>query len=202
MEPNLLIGRVMLRKLLKVSAFSAWFSFTISGAAAQKVIHAYAGIVSAVNPVSGTITVTADDSSSEVFKDPGETKSSSLLDKKLRDGLVPMNTVKEKGTYVIVYYFSDGPDRLAIGLRNLGPGPFIEEIGKIVKIQNHAIVIRGQSGAVQSFNVNADTIAEASVGAVGGSKYQPEKGDQVRVTATAAEKGAANALFIDGTVVD
>lgn len=195
-------GGLMLNKILRTCALAGWFSVAISGAAAQEIIHVYAGIVSEVDAGSQTLTVASNDGSQQIFNYTADAKSVALINKKMREGVVAVNTVKDKGTYVIVYYFSDGPDRLAIGLRNLGPGPFIEEIGKIVKIQNHAIVIRGQSGAVQSFNVNADTIAEASVGAVGGSKYQPEKGDQVRVTATAAEKGAANALFIDGTVVD
>jgi len=53
----------MLRKILKTGALAGWFSFAISGAGAQEIIHAYAGTVSAVDAVSRTITVALADSS-------------------------------------------------------------------------------------------------------------------------------------------
>jgi hypothetical protein len=190
----------MLRKILKTGALAGWFSFAISGAGAQEIIHAYAGTVSAVDAVSRTITVALADSSQEIFNDTADAKSSALLNKKMRDGVVAVSSVG-KGAYVIVYYFSSGKDHIAVGLRNLGPGPFIEEIGTVFKRDDHSIAIRGKSGAVETFNVNPGTVAETSVGAVGGLKFQPEKGDHIRITATAA-KGSADAQFIDGTVVN
>jgi hypothetical protein len=180
----------MLRKMFKTGALAGWFVFAISGTAAQEVIHAYAGTVNTVDAANRTITVNDEDGYPAIFKDTADAKSSALLNKKLRGGVVSVNSVTERGTHVIVYYFTSGIDRVAVGLRNLGPGPFIDEIGTDVKSEERTIVIRSKS----------DMIAETSVGVIGGLKFQPEKGDQVRITATAAN-GAPDALFIDGTVV-
>ncbi|MGA2652206.1 MAG: hypothetical protein ABSF28_16860 [Terracidiphilus sp.] len=190
----------MLRKMFKTGALAGWFVFAISGTAAQEVIHAYAGTVNTVDAANRTITVNDEDGYPAIFKDTADAKSSALLNKKLRGGVVSVNSVTERGTHVIVYYFTSGIDRVAVGLRNLGPGPFIDEIGTVVKSEERSIVIRSKSGQVQSFNISPDMIAETSVGVIGGLKFQPEKGDQVRITATAAN-GAPDALFIDGTVV-
>jgi hypothetical protein len=191
----------MFRTILKTAVLAGFFSFAISGASPQEIIHAYAGTVSAVDAVSRTITVAAADSSKEIFNDTADPKSFALLNKKMRDGVVAVNTVREKGTYVIVYYFSNSNGHIAVGLRNLGPGPFIDQIGTVFKHGEHFIAIRRKSGEVQTFNVNSDTVAETSIGAIGGLKFQPEKGNQVRVTATAAN-GSADAQFIDGTIPD
>jgi hypothetical protein len=189
----------MLRKMLKAGALAGWFFLAISGTA-QEVIHAFAGTLRAVDAGSRSITLVDDDGYPAIFKDTADAKSAALLNKKMRGGVVSVSSVTEKGTRVIVYYFSSGNDRIAVGLRNLGTGPFIDETGTVVKFEERSIVIRSKSGAVQSFNVGPDMIAETSLGAIGGLKFQPEKGDQVRITATAT-KGAADALFIDGTVV-
>jgi len=191
----------MLRKIMRSCALAGWLSFAISGVAAQEIIHVYAGIVSAVDAGSLTVTIAANDSSQEVFNYTADAKSVEQIPRKMRDGVVAVNTVKEKGTYVIMYYFIHGKIRTAVGLRILGPGPFIEEIGTVVVIEGRTIAIRKKSGAVQSFGVRPNTIAESSLGPVEGLKFQPEKGDLVRIIATAQNDGG-NALFIDGTAAD
>jgi hypothetical protein len=44
-------------------------------------------------------------------------------------------------------------------------------------------------------------IAETALGSVEGQKFQPEKGDLVRIVATEPNDGSY-VLFIDGTLVD
>lgn len=190
----------MLKIMLKTGALAGWFSIAISGAAAQEVIHAYAGTVSAVDAVSRTITVNDEDGYPAMFKDTADAKTTALLNKKLHGGVASVNSVTQRGTHVIVYYFSSGNDRVAVGLRNLGPGPFIDETGTVVKSEERSIVIRSKSGTVESFTITPDMTAETSVGVIGGLKFQAEKGDQVRITATASN-GASDAVFIDGTAV-
>jgi hypothetical protein len=190
----------MFRKILKLGALAGLFLIAASGTAAQDVIHAYAGTVSAVDAGSRTITVAASDSS-RVFNDTADAKSFAALNKKLHGGMDAVSTVKEKGTFVIVYYFGTGKNRVAIGLRNLGLGPFVEEIGTVSKCDDRSIVILSDSGAVQTFNVSPDTIAETSVGATKGQRLQFEKGDHVRITALQASL-TADAQFIDGSFLN
>jgi hypothetical protein len=194
-------GGLMLNKILRTCALAGWFSVAISGAAAQEIIHVYAGIVSEVDAGSQTITVASNDGSQQIFNYTADAKSVALINKKMREGVVAVNTVKEKGTYVIVYYFISGRSRTAVGVRNLGVGPFVEEIGTVVIVQDRTIVIRNKSGALRTFGVRPGMIAESSLGPVDGRDFLTEKGSLVRIIATATDEGG-DALFIDGTVVD
>jgi hypothetical protein len=189
-----------MRTILKPGLLAGWFLLAISGATAQEIIHVYAGVVSDINAGSQTITVAASSSSQELFN-YSNAKSVALIDKKMRDGVVAVDTLKEKGTYVIVYYFIIGRSRTAVGLRILGPGPFIEETGNVVMVEDRTIAIRPKSGAVRSFGVRPNMIAETTFGPVQGAKFQPEKGDFVRIIATAPNEGGY-AIFIDGTAVE
>lgn len=59
----------------------------------------------------------------------------------------------------------------------------------------HLLTLESAPGGVQSFHIDAKTVVETSVGAVGGRRFDPERGDQVRVTAAPAQ-GTGTALFI------
>src|SRR5215469_8157863 len=93
---------------------------------------------------------------------------------------------KTKGAYVIVFYYGDNDDRAAVALKNLGAGPFTSTEGAVVKFESkaHSISIKDSAGAVQTFKITDQTVAEGYMGAVDGYKFQPQKGDQVRVVAT------------------
>jgi hypothetical protein len=98
---------------------------------------------------------------------------------------------------VIVFYFGDGDGRTAVAVRNLGSGPFTNDIGTVVRLdgREHLLSIKTKSGVVKSFKIAADTVAETDLGVVNGIKYQPEKDDQVRVVASTVN-GASTALFV------
>jgi hypothetical protein len=90
-------GGLMLNKILRTCALAGWFSVAISGAAAQEIIHVYAGIVSEVDAGSQTLTVASNDGSQQIFNYTADAKSVALINKKMREGVVAVNTVKEKG---------------------------------------------------------------------------------------------------------
>ncbi len=185
----------MLREVVRTCVFAGCFSLAISGAAAQEVVHAFAGTVSGVSAKTGKITVVASDNSQGIFKPLADPSSAAALDKKMRDGTVPPDTAIKVGTYVIVYYFSNGKVRTAIALRDLGPGPFTEDSGTIVKLESkHSLLVQCKSG-LQSFKIGPDTIAETTLGVVEGYKFQPEKGDEVRVVMSGTDTNGA-LLFI------
>jgi hypothetical protein len=188
----------MLRGVVKTCAIAGCFSFAMAGARAQEVIHAFAGTLSAVDTRPGkiTMTVAASDNSQGIFKYLANSTSTAALDKKMGAGTVPPDTPLKIGTYVIVYYFSsNGKVRTPIALRDLGPGPFFENSGTIVKIENkHSVLVQCKSG-LQSFKIGPDTVAETTLGVVEGYNFKPEKGDEVRVTTTDAD-GTNPLLFI------
>jgi hypothetical protein len=185
------------RNLLKTFILVACiFSVTVA-ATAQEVVHALTGTVRSTDPASKTITIFTDNGSEGLFKDLTNPKLKVDFDKKLRTDTSTVDTFKGQGAYVIVFYFGDGDVRTAVALRSLGPGPFTNDVGIVVKFDGraHQLVIKNKSGLVTSFKIAADTVAETGMGVVNESKFQPQKDDQVRVVG-ATVNGAPTAVFV------
>jgi len=162
-------------------------------APAQQVVHALTGTVSQVDDLSKTIVLFQDNGSEGQFKDMTNGKAHITFDKKITLDTTSAESSKKKGAYVIVFYYGDNDDRAAVALKNLGAGPFTSTEGAVVKFESkaHSISIKDSAGAVQTFKITDQTVAEGYMGAVDGYKFQPQKGDQVRVVAT-----ADTALFV------
>jgi hypothetical protein len=186
----------MRRLVLSSCIVVGCLSLTAPVATAQEVIHALTGTVSSIDPAGKTITVYTDDRSESLFKDFTNLQKRIEFDKKVRADATAASAFNRKGAYVIVYYFGDGNVRTTVGLRSLGSGPFTKNSGTVVKLEEHSIAIKGESGAVDSFKITSDTVAETGTGAIEGLKFRPQKGDQVQVIATASN-GSATALFIN-----
>jgi hypothetical protein len=164
---------------------------------AQEVVHALAGTVSSMNPTEQTITIKTDDGSEGLFKDLMKSNVSFDFDKNVRAASIPASSFTRKGAHVIVYYFGGGDVRTAVALQELGVGPLQKISGSVYKFNKHEhlLTIKDAAGLSESFHIDPKTVAETSWGAVEGEKFNPEKGDQVRVTAVLAN-GAEDALFI------
>lgn len=164
---------------------------------AQEVVHALTGTVRSINTASNTISIFTDNGSEGLFKELTNPRVKVDFDKKLRADASTADTFKDKGKYVIVYYFGDDGMRTAVALRNLGSGPFTNNLGTVVKLENrdHLLSIKAKSGLVESFKITSDTVAETYVGVVNGLNFRPQKDDQVRVVAT-MENGTPTALFV------
>ena len=119
------------------------------------------------------------------------------FDKDLRAQATSADSFNTKGTHVIVYYFGEGIQRTAVALQGLASGPLKRTIGTVVKFDKHQrlLTVESAPGGVQSFHIDSKTVVETSVGAVEGRRFDPQKGDQVRVTAAPAQ-GTGTALFI------
>lgn len=166
---------------------------------AQEVVHALCGTVSAINPIAKTIIIKTNDGSNGLFKDMTKSNVSLLFDKDIRSHATPADAFTKKGAQVIVYYFGGGfgalSKRTAVALLNLGPGPLENDTGTVVNFNKHELTIRTDSGATETFQIGATAVADTAVGAVSGDKFDPEKGDQVRVIA-ATNKGRKTLLFV------
>ena len=171
------------------------FSLCTVWATAQEVVHALTGTVTSMNP-GKTIEVDTDDGPAVEFKDFTKSNISLEFDKDLRAQATSADRFNTKGTQVIVYYFGEGV-RTAVALQGLASGPLKRTIGTVVKFDKHQrlLTVESTPGGVQSFHIDSKTVVETSVGAVGGRRFDPEKGDQVRATAAPAQ-GTGTALFI------
>jgi hypothetical protein len=187
----------MLKTFSEACCLLVVISLAALAANAQEVVHALAGTVTSVNPTQQTITVKTDDGSAGLFKDLMKSNVPVEFDRNVRAASVPASTFTRKGAPVIVYYFGDGDVRTAVALQDLGAGPLQKISGSVSKFNKHEhlLTIKDATGTSESFHIDAKTVAETPWGAVEGQKFDPAKGDRVRVTAVLAN-GAEDALFI------
>jgi len=166
------------------------------GASAQAVVHALTGTVNSIDPAAKTITMFLDGGKQGTFKDMTNSKVSISVDKKILANTTTPDDFKKQGAYVVVFYFGGAEDRSVVALRSLGAGPFTATTGTITKFEAHrSVTVQDSSGAIQTFALTADTIAESGAGAVSALKFQADKGDHVRVVGTSKD-GNPTALFV------
>jgi hypothetical protein len=167
-------------------------------ATAQEVVHALTGTVSAINPAAKTIKVDTGDGSEGVFQVIAKPKSSLEFSKDIRTESTPADQFAKTGAHVIVFYYGNSyVERKAIALLDLGAGPFTTTNGTVVKFEKHQhhLTIKDGSGAAQTFEIGPKTVVGTSFGPIDGNKFDPEKGEQLQVTA--APTGGTNmAVFI------
>jgi hypothetical protein len=192
----------MMKGNLKAGILTACFLFVSLSTTAQEVVHALTGSVVSIEASAKTIGVYTDSHSESTFKDMTNPNTPINFDKNIRTIATSADSFNTKGAYVIVFYYGGGDERTAVALRGLGPGPFSQDIGTIVKIEGrNSISVADGSGSIKSFKLTSNTVAETDYGAVIGSKYQPHQGDKIRVTASVVN-GNEVALFINSLVAN
>jgi hypothetical protein len=191
------MGGLTVRDSMKTLILVGCILSVAVAATAQEVVHALTGTVRSVDPANRTITIFTDNGSEGLFKDLTNPKLKVDFDKKLRADTSNVDTFKGAGAYVIVFYFGDGDERTAVALRNLGSGPFTNDIGTVLRLEGreHLLFVKTKSGLVKSFKIGADTVAETDIGVTDGSKFQAQKDDPVRVVSSTVN-GIATALFV------
>lgn len=165
-------------------------------AAAQENVHALIGTVSAINPVNKTITV-FQDGSKITFNVMAAGKPRISFKKEIADSSIPANKFQKQGAYEVVFYYGTDQNRTAVALKDLGKGPFSSTGGKVSGWDKHThrFVVSGPDGIKHSFSVEPATVIETYEGAVDGSEFHAESGDQVRVIST-MRNGSPTALFV------
>jgi hypothetical protein len=165
---------------------------------AQEVVHALSGTVNSINLNAKTITIVTDDGSPGTFKAMTDPRTPVEFDKTLRADTTAADAFNTKGARVIVFYFGYSDVRTAVALRDLGPGPFTKSSGTVVKFDRgeHSMSIKDQTGAIASFKVTRNTVADTGSGTVEGFKFEPVKGDRVQLISSLVN-GSATALFVN-----
>jgi len=187
----------MLRHISRISLLIICLSFASVLATAQQVVHALVGTVNAINANAKTIVVTTDDGATGSFDDLTDSKAHIEIDKALRADTTPALSFTAKDTSAIVLFFGDGADRTAVALRNIGAGPFTKTKGTVVNFsgKDRSFSVKDDAGNVEIFKLTPETVAETRSGAVDGKKFEPGKGEQVRVT-SGLVNGSPTALFV------
>lgn len=187
-----------MKALARIVVHAGCLGFLSLPLAAQEVIHALTGTVAAINSNNNakTITVLQDSGAKAEFKEMSKANTSIEFDKKIAAGTTNAIAFSKSGAYAIVFYYGD-PDRTVVALKDLGPGPFTSTDGAVKKFEGraHSISVADKTGTLQTFKINASTVAETDFGVVEGLKFEAREGDQVRVVSATVD-GTLTALFV------
>lgn len=173
----------MLKHFARAVILCGCLSFASTATTAQQVVHALVGTVKTINSVAKTISIVTDDGNEVIYKDSTDSKPPTGMDKALLAGSTPVGSFTTKGDSAIVIYYGGGDDRTVVALRNIGQGPFTNTFGTVFKFggRDRSLLIKDNSGDLQTFKVAPDAVVETGVGAVDGKKFDPTKGDELHV---------------------
>jgi hypothetical protein len=194
---NLLRRVLMLRRFVSTCLFAGCLVF-LPAASAQEIIHALTGTVASINSAAKTISVLQDNGTRRDFDLLTNPKTRIAFDKRIEAESTAAASFDKQGAYVIVFfYYGQGEARTVVAVKSLGTGPFSSAEGTVTKFDGHAhtISVQDQSGAVLTFKLDPQTVAESNMGAVPSDKFHADKGDHVRIVSTGAGSDAT-ALFI------
>jgi hypothetical protein len=185
-----------MRLLSRAVVFATCFSLAATILHAQQMVHAVSGTVTTIHPKIQMTDVETDDGSAGSFEwtKPGVSMN---FDKSVSADATTADKFTTLQAHVIVYYYYIGDVRTVVALHDVGAGPFINSIGKVVKLdrRDHLLTIQNSKGGQETFNIDAKTVADTETGVVTNYKFDYSKGVQVRVLATQAN-GSQTALLI------
>jgi hypothetical protein len=185
-----------MRLLSRAVLFATCFSLAVSIAKAQQMIHAVSGTVTTIHAKIQMTDIQTDDDSPGSFE---WTKSgvSMTFDKNVSADTVAADKFTTLQAHVIVYYYGVGDIRTLVAVHDVGAGPFVNSVGKIVKLDRraHQLTIQNSKGGEETFAIDAKTVADTETGVVTNFKFDYNKGVQVHVLATQSN-GSQTALLI------
>ncbi len=182
-------------KLLRNAVFCALIGAGSFTAKAQEVVHAVTGVVTAVDPAKGLIAIKTNDESEGDFHYKKQLKADIEFDKDVRDGTAAPDSFKKVGDHVVAYYFGEGSQRTIVALKDFGATGLTAASGTVVKSKRHAIVLKTDAGATESFDIAKDASAETPIGVVSGFKLDVDPGTRATVRYTESN-GMKIAQFI------
>jgi hypothetical protein len=188
----------MLPRFVSTCLFAGCIALLPLPSSAQEIVHALTGTVASIDSATKTISVMQDNGSRGEFGLMTNPKTRIAFDKRIEAVSTAAESFDKQGAYVIVFfYYGQNGSRTVVALKSLGTGPFGSAEGTVTKYDAHArtISVQDQSGKVQTFKMDAQTVAESNMGAVPGDKFRADKGDHVRIV-SAGPDSDPTALFI------
>ena len=188
----------MLQRFVSTCVFAGCLLPLSMASGAQEIIHALTGTVASIDSATKTISVLQDNGARGEFQLKANPKTRIAFDKRIEAGSIAAEAFDKQGAYVIVFfYYGQNDSRTVVAFKSLGTGPFGSAEGTVTKYDSHArtISVQDQSGKVQNFKLDAQTIGESNTGVVTGDKFHADKGDHVRIVSVGPD-GDPTALFI------
>jgi hypothetical protein len=196
-----------MKRLFAVCAIAGGLCLHAAEAGAQEVVHVLSATVRFVNQQNGMIIVNTDDGTAGMFKG-ADAKVQTNLDKSLIAKITPVEKFvaageTSKGDHLIVFFYGDEDNsvRSVYAVTDLGKGPLDKTTGTVTKFDRHAhlLTVKDSTGTEVDFRIGANTVADTMTGAVEGYKFDPSKGEKVRIIATPGNGGEDALLIVPTT---
>ena len=185
-------------KHLSALGLTAIISLAVPVAAhAQMVVHAVSGTVKSVDSKAKTMTVAVDQGSDMQFKMQSGNPPALMFDSELRGDAVDASKFNGVGDFVVVYFYGFDTDRTAVAVKDFGKGQLEKLTGTVTAYDKHkhTLAVRTSDGKTQTFPLDNKAVVDTGMGLEAGRKFDPSKGENIRVTATDAN-GKNVAVFI------
>lgn len=185
-------------KQLSAIGVSAIMSFFLPLAAhSQMIVHAVSGTVKSVDSKAKTITVAVDQGDDMQFKIQSGATPALSFDPVLRGDAVDAGKFNGSGDFVVVYFYGFDSDRTAVAVKDFGKRQLEKLTGTVTSYDkhNHAVTVRTTDGKTETLPLDNKAVVDTGMGLESGRKFDPSKGDNVRVTATDSN-GKNVAVFI------
>lgn len=185
-----------MRTLFRICLFTAGFALITSSAIAQQRVHALSGTVTSINSKVRMMEVDTDDGSPGHF-DFIKSGTPVEFEKSISAGATAADKFETTKAHVILYYVGQGDIRTVVAVHPLGEGKMKTSKGTVVKFNrhDHLLTIKNDTGAEQTFTLDAKTVADTETGVTSGFKADFGKGNPVRVTALEGN-GTNTALLV------
>jgi hypothetical protein len=185
-----------MRPALGALALSAAL-LTAAPAMAQEIVHAVSGTVVSVDPAAKTITLNTNDGSDGVFAINSNPHVQLDFDESVRREAIPAASFNKPKDQVVVFFYGNNTVRNVVGIDDLGAGPLVTTTGTVVKFNkhDHVLTLKDGNGKDADFQIGPKAVADTTNGVVPGEKFDPQKGDNLRVIATGGS-GNETALFL------
>jgi phosphotransferase system IIA component len=166
-----------------------------ASAGAQQIVHALSGTVTKVDATAHTLQVKTNDGSEGVFTFTPNGTAEVSFDRTVKSEVTPVASFNKQDDTVVVFYYGNSSTRTAVAVQDLGPGPFQAIEGTVTRFNKHQheLTLKDANGKEQTFHMGEKAVADSMNGAVPGDRFEPSKGDNVRVIAA---KGTDTALFV------
>ncbi|CAN5635905.1 hypothetical protein BH10ACI4_BH10ACI4_06830 [soil metagenome] len=184
------------RKMLMAFTTLTALSLFCGAANAQKVIHARAGQIVAINKAAKTISLKVADGSTVLFEEVATPEPNLAFAREIREKTTPAATFDKVGDEVVVFYFGFNTPT-AVAIKDLGPGSVSRSTGSVANFERHQrlLTVKTEAAEPQKLVVTDETVVDTPSGLVKPGDYHPSKGEPVRCI-SGLQKDSQVALLI------
>ncbi len=179
----------------KTARLAFLIAIVLAAMSALAIEHATEGTITKVDNAAKTIAVKTADGAEEVFTFTGHTAMRGAAG--VKKGAVDTYLAGKEGTHVVVRYTTEGADKTAVAVDDLGKDTVKVSKGTVADVDQagHTVTLKTEDGSEHTYRVAKDAAVDTEHGVVKNTQTAVKKGEKVSVHYT-EEAGQKVAHFI------